>query len=322
MNFNKSIIVVAGEPNSIFLEIFFKSFKKVKIKKPLILIASHKLVKMQMSKLNFKMKIKVLDVENIFKSKVDNKQINLINVNYNSSNAFEPISSKSNAYIDNCFKIALKIIKKNKLKRLVTGPISKKYFLKKKYLGITEYISKKLGVRKNAMLIYNKNLSVCPVTTHMPLKNVVKKIDKKLIIDKVRLINDFYINNFKSKPKIGVLGINPHCESIDKFNEDDKILKPTIKKLRKQKYKIEGPLSADTAFLKNNLKNYNVILGMYHDQVLTPMKTLFEYDAVNITLGLPFLRVSPDHGPNEKMIGKNTSNPLSLIKAFSFLDKN
>ena len=172
------------------------------------------------------------------------------------------------------------------------------------------------------MLIYNKNLSVCPVTTHMPLKNVAKKIDKKLIIDKVRLINDFYINNFKSKPKIGVLGINPHCESIDKFNEDDKILKPTIKKLRKQKYKIEGPLSADTAFLKNNLKNYNVILGMYHDQVLTPMKTLFEYDAINITLGLPFLRVSPDHGPNEKMIGKNTSNPLSLIKAFSFLDKN
>ncbi len=322
MNINKSIIVVAGEPNSIFLEIFLKSFKKVKIKKPLILIASHKLLKMQMSKLNFKMKIKILDVENIFKSKVDNKQINLINVNYNSSKAFEPISSKSNAYINNCFKIALKIIKKNNLKRLVTGPISKKYFLKKKYLGITEYISKKLAVRKNAMLIYNKKLSVCPVTTHMPLKNVAKKIDKKLIIDKVRLINDFYINNFKSKPKIGVLGINPHCESIDKFNEDDKILKPTINKLRKQKYKIEGPLSADTAFLKNNLKNYNVILGMYHDQVLTPMKTLFEYDAVNITLGLPFLRVSPDHGPNEKMIGKNTSNPLSLIKAFSFLDKN
>ena len=322
MNINKSIIVVAGEPNSIFLEIFLKSFKKVKIKKPLILIASHKLLKMQMSKLNFKMKIKILDVENIFKSKVDNKQINLINVNYNSSKAFEPISSKSNAYINNCFKIALKIIKKNNLKRLVTGPISKKYFLKKKYLGITEYISKKLAVRKNAMLIYNKKLSVCPVTTHMPLKNVAKKIDKELIIDKVRLINDFYINNFKSKPKIGVLGINPHCESIDKFNEDDKILKPTINKLRKQKYKIEGPLSADTAFLKNNLKNYNVILGMYHDQVLTPMKTLFEYDAVNITLGLPFLRVSPDHGPNEKMIGKNTSNPLSLIKAFSFLDKN
>ena len=83
-----------------------------------------------------------------------------------------------------------------------------------------------------------------------------------------------------------------------------------------------GPLSADTVFLKNNRKKFNVIVGMYHDQVLTPIKTLFEYDAINITLGLPFVRISPDHGPNEKMIGKNISNPLSLIRAINFLDKN
>ena len=85
---------------------------------------------------------------------------------------------------------------------------------------------------------------------------------------------------------------------------------------------LNGPYPADTIFLKKNRKKYNVILGMYHDQVLTPIKTLFEYDAINITLGLPFTRISPDHGPNEKMLGKNTSNPLSLIKAISFLDKN
>ena len=95
-----------------------------------------------------------------------------------------------------------------------------------------------------------------------------------------------------------------------------------LRRLKKLKYKITGPLPADTTFMKNNLKNFDVILGMYHDQVLTPMKTLFEYNAINITLGLPFLRISPDHGPNEKMIGKNISNPLSLIKAISFLDKH
>ena len=92
--------------------------------------------------------------------------------------------------------------------------------------------------------------------------------------------------------------------------------------MRKIGYKITGPLPADTIFLKNNRKNYDVILGMYHDQVLTPIKTIFEYDAINITLGLPFLRISPDHGPNEKMIGKNLSNPLSLIKAIQLLDKH
>ena len=74
--------------------------------------------------------------------------------------------------------------------------------------------------------------------------------------------------------------------------------------------------------MKKNRKKFDVILGMYHDQVLTPIKTLYEYDAINITLGLPFIRISPDHGPNEKMIGMNVSNPLSLIKAISFLDKN
>ena len=75
-------------------------------------------------------------------------------------------------------------------------------------------------------------------------------------------------------------------------------------------------------FLKKNRKKFDVIIGMYHDQVLTPIKTLYEYDAINITLGLPFLRISPDHGTNIKMFGKNKSNPLSLIRALNFLDKN
>ena len=81
-------------------------------------------------------------------------------------------------------------------------------------------------------------------------------------------------------------------------------------------------MSADTIFIKNIRNKFDVILGMYHDQVLAPMKTIYEYDAINITLGLPFIRISPDHGPNEKMLGKNISNPLSLIRAIKFLDKN
>ena len=172
------------------------------------------------------------------------------------------------------------------------------------------------------MLIYNKKLSVCPITTHLPLKLVTKNINRKIIIEKVKIINEFYKTKFYFKPRIAVLGVNPHCESINKINEDEKIVKPTVKYLQKLKYKISGPYPADTIFLKKNIKNFDIILGMYHDQVLSPIKTLFEYDAVNITLGLPFTRISPDHGPNEKMVGKNISNPLSLIRAISFLDKH
>ena len=171
------------------------------------------------------------------------------------------------------------------------------------------------------MLIYNKELSVCPVTTHLPLKKVSKKINKKNIYQKIILLDEFYKRTFGYKPKIAVLGLNPHCESIDKFNEDDKIIKPVIKNLKK-KYNISGPLSADTAFIKKIRKKFDIILGMYHDQVLIPIKTLYEYDAINITLGLPFIRISPDHGPNEKMLGKNISNHFSLLQAINFLDKN
>jgi len=155
----------------------------------------------------------------------------------------------------------------------------------------------------------------------MPLKLVPKKITRKLIVEKVNIINNFYKTHLKIKPKIAVAGLNPHCESILKYNEDDKIINFTVKSLKRKKINIQGPFPVDTLFLKDNRKKYNVILGMYHDQVLTPMKTLFEYNAINITMGLPFLRISPDHGPNKKMFGKNLSNPLSLIKALNFLDK-
>ncbi len=321
MNY-KPILIVSGEPNSIFIEIFLKSLKKIKIKSPIILITSEKLFKLQMSKLKFKKQIRILKKKDLLVHKLDNNFVNIINVNYNVSKAFEKISPKSNNYIKKCFKIAFNIIKENNIKKFINGPINKKTFLNKNYLGITEYISKQFKIKKNAMLIFNDKLSVCPLTTHVPLKHVIKQINKKNIYEKANLIKVFYKKNFNINPKIAVLGLNPHCESIHKFNEDDKIIKPAINHLKSKKFKISGPHSADTLFLKNNRKKFDVIIGMYHDQVLTPIKTLFEYDAINITLGLPFTRISPDHGPNEKMIGKNISNPDSLIKAISFLDKH
>ncbi len=320
MNF-KPILLVAGEPNSIFLEILFKIYKNKKIKSPLILIGSQKLIHMQMKKLNFKKKIRLLELDNIKSYKLDNSSINLINVEYNQKKAFEKISVKSKTYIKNCFEIAFNLIERKITNKLINGPISKKYFLNKKFLGMTEYLSKKFDKKKFAMLIYNKELSVCPVTTHLPIKKVSSKINKIIIKDKVILIDGFFKKFLGFKPKIAVTGLNPHCESIEQFNEDDKILKPTIKDLSKSGYKISGPFPADTIFLKKNRSKFNVIIGMYHDQVLSPFKTLFEYDAINITLGLPFIRVSPDHGPNQNMLGKNLSNPLSLFKAINFLEK-
>ena len=318
---SKPILIVAGEPNSVFLEIFFK-LKNTKIKSPLILIASHKLLILQMKKLKINKKIKLIDSNKINFYSLDNKVINLIDVKYNQKKPFEKISKKSNNYINQSFLIAITLIKQGFTDKLINGPISKKTFLNKKKLGITEYISDKFRIKNNAMLIYNKKLAVCPLTTHVPLKNVAKRINAKLIIEKIKLIDDFYKQKLKLKPKIAVLGLNPHCETVSNFDEDKNIVSPAINYLKRKNFKISGPFSSDTIFLKQNRSKYDVILGMYHDQVLSPLKTLFEYDAINITLGLPFTRISPDHGPNEHMLGKNKSNPLSLIRAISFLDKN
>jgi 4-hydroxy-L-threonine phosphate dehydrogenase PdxA len=318
---NKPILIVPGETESIFFEILFKSIRSNKFKSPLILITSIKILQAQMKRFKFKKKIRIIDLIYLKKNKLDNLKINLINIDNYISNKIKKNTINTNAYIKNCFDIAFKILKTNFSNKLLNGPINKSLFLNRKFPGMTEYISSKFNIKKNAMLIYNEDLSVCPLTTHLPLKLVSNKISRKLIKEKTILINDFFLKNRGFKPKIAVTGLNPHCESTLKFNEDDKILVPAIKTLRKNGYKIYGPFSADTIFLKQNRDKYNVILGMYHDQVLSPIKTLKEYNAINVTLGLPFYRVSPDHGPNKKMINKNLSNSISLTKSIKFLDQ-
>ena len=316
------ILVVNGEPNSVFSEIFVKSINKLKVKTPIIYIFSEKLLRKQMKKLKLNKKIQLLNINKLNEYKLDNNSINLINIDYKQKRSFKKISDKSQQFIKKSFNTAFKIIKKKKITKFINGPISKKHFLNKKYLGMTEYISNYFSKKNTCMLIFNKNLSVCPLTTHLPLSLVSKKINKKDLKNKIILIQNFYKTFLNKEPRIGVLGLNPHCESVLQINEDQNIIKPLVNNMKKKGFKISGPFAADTAFLKNNRKKFDVIIGMYHDQVLTPIKTLFEYDAINITLGLPFLRISPDHGPNEKMMGKNLSNPLSLIQSIKFLDKN
>ena len=314
------ILIVSGEPNSVFFEILFKTLNKIKIKSPIVLIGSYKVLKFHMDHFNFKFKIKLVDKKKIFQKKIEKNIINLINVDYKFSNKFQKISKNSKNYIDTCFIIALELLNKNFTKKFINGPISKKKYLNKKYLGITEFLVKKTKSKNYAMIIYNEKLSVSPITTHLPIKKITKKITKKIIIEKIKIISDFYKKNLNIKPKIAITGLNPHCESNHKFNEEKKIIVPSINYLRKKGFNISGPFPADTLFLKNIRKKFNIIVGMYHDQVLGPMKTIYEYKAINITAGLPFIRISPDHGPNEKMLGKNISNAESLIKAIKFLD--
>ena len=319
---NKPIIIVAGEPFSIFSEIFLKSIKKKINKQAIILIISENLFVKQTKKLNIKFKINLIDKDNFNIRSLSKIKINIINVDFKFKKTFDKISNKSNNYIEKCFEIALKLLKKNIFAGLINGPISKKNFLNTKFMGITEYLANKTNKNnKVAMLIYNKKLSVSPITTHLPLKLVNKNLSKKKIINQVKIIRNFYKSVLNKEPRFAVTGLNPHCESNYKTSEEKKIIIPAINSLMKDKYKIKGPFAADTIFMKEKIKSFDVVIGMYHDQVLSPAKTIFEFNAINITLGLPFIRISPDHGPNVEMLGMNISNPDSLIEAIKFFNK-
>ena len=314
------ILIVLGEPQSTFSEILYKYFKSkefLKINKKIILIGSIVLFQKQMQNLNFNLKLNLIN--DLKEAKIN--KINILNVNYKNKKIFSKISTDSKKYISNCFMLALNLIKKDKKIVLINGPVSKKHFLNKKYPGVTEYISKQTKTNKQVMIIYNDRLSVSPITTHLPLKYVTRNITKKKIINNAKQIKKFYENFLNKKPKIAILGLNPHCETFDKVSEEKKIIIPAIKFLKKINLNVNGPFPADTFFLKKNVDKYDVVIGMYHDQVLTPIKTLYNFKAINITLGLPFIRISPDHGPNNFMIGKNKSDPSSIFYAMKFIKK-
>ena len=205
MKTDKPITIVLGEPNSVFIEILSKVLNKTYIKKkyPIILIGSNELIKSQLKKLKKKLNYEIIDINNFNFEKL-RKKIYLIDISYNFRKAFEKISFKSHKYISNSFTKGLKLVNNKVSNILINGPISKKHFLKNKYPGITEYVfdkSKKNISKKPVMLIYNSKFSVSPLTTHLPLKKVNKKINQNLIINSVNQINNFYKFKLKKKTK-------------------------------------------------------------------------------------------------------------------------
>ena len=317
----KPIAIIAGEPNSISSEIIFKSWKlrKKYIHKPIIVIGSIQLLNLQKKKLKYQIKIK--EIKNNFSLKdLNSKELPVYNVKYRQNLPFRKISNKSNKYIFRCFDIATSLSKDKKIVGFINCPISKETLFNNKHGGVTEFLSKKAGSKNSeVMLIYNKKLSVSPLTTHIPLGQVSKKKNKLQIIKKIKIINNFYKKILKKKPCIAVLGLNPHNFSSAKKSEEREIIIPAIKKIEK-KIKVMGPISPDTSFVVYKKYKFDVILGMYHDQVLTPFKTLFKYSSINITLGLPYIRISPDHGIAENIVGKRIADPASLIESIKFFN--
>ena len=316
----KKIIIVAGDPNSINCEIISKTWRAVNtsIKRKIYLIGNFNLINKQFQKL--KRKVSIIKVKQLEDSSSPNK-LKIIDIPLNFKNPFKVSLQNSTKYITESFNLAHKLAQNKRVKGLINCPIDKKLLNKSKKIGVTEFLASKNKLNKGSevMFIHNKKLSVVPITTHINIKNVSKKININLIIKKMNTLQKDFKKLFGKRPKIGILGLNPHNAELNSNSEEVRIINPAILKLKKKGFYVKGPLSADTLFI-NNYKKYDVIVGMYHDQVLTPFKSLFQFDAINITLGLDYLRVSPDHGPAKDIINKNTANHLSLLSCVKFIN--
>lgn len=313
---NNLIGIISGEPRSINSEIIAKAWGKKK--KNIFIIGNYSILQKQFFKLGFKIPlIKIDRLENFKKG----KKLNILNVPLKFKSTFKVSPSEVQSYIFKCFNLAHELAVNKKISGFINAPIDKKIF-DNKYLGVTEYLSKKNNIKnREVMMIYNRKLSVVPLTTHVQIKNVTNKINFYLIKKKLLTLNEFYLKLFKKKPKIAILGLNPHNSENNIYSIENKIIKPAVTKLKKLKINIDGPFPADTAFNKKNRVLYDVIVGMYHDQVLAPLKALYGFDSINVTLGLKYLRLSPDHGTAKDIIGLNKASPQSLICAINFLNR-
>ena len=318
----RKIIIFTGDPNSINSEIIHKTWNKLdkKLKKRIYFISNYNLIKSQFKKLKYNTKIN--KVKNIFDQE-GSLNIKIIDINLKFQNPFSVKKSIASKFIKNSLEVCHNLALKNYTQGFINCPIDKNLLNSRKKIGVTEYLASKCNIKNNkeAMLIYNKKFSVSPITTHLDIKEISKKITPALIINKIKTLNQWYKKKLKKKPKIAVLGLNPHNAELRKNSEEKRIIIPTIKKLEKSGINIKGPFVADTFFM-DSFKKFDLLIGMYHDQVLTPFKSIYKFDAINITIGLKYIRTSPDHGTAKTMIGKNKANPNSLIKCIDFINKS
>ncbi len=259
-------------------------------------------------------------------SKVNSKQVNLYNC-WEEEVAITPgtLTPQAGQYAVKSLQFATQALKEGKIDGLVTAPIHKNNVQgpEFKYTGHTPYFKEFFGVPEVLMLLVSESLRVGLVTEHVPLKEVAGLITREAIQAKLSVLNaslqkDFNIN----RPKIAVLGLNPHAGDEGLIGkEEEEIIKPAIKDAKQHNMLVSGPFSADAFFARGYHQKFDAVLAMYHDQGLIPFKSLAMGDGVNFTAGLPNVRTSPDHGTAFDIAGKDKANPSSFRSAiFSCLD--
>lgn len=213
---------------------------------------------------------------------------------------------------------AIKLARDGKIDAISTAPINKEAMHKAgyKFQGHTEILATRTKAKNYAMMFVSDTLWIMLATTHLPLKDVSKNLDKKKVLRTIKLAHETLFRLREKKPRIGVAGLNPHAGEAGIFGDEEiKIIKPAVDEARKMGINVKGPVSPDAIFYLANIGMFDIIVAMYHDQGLIPLKLLSFNRSVNVTIGLPIIRTSVDHGTGFDIAGKGWANPHSLIEA-------
>lgn len=316
---DKKIVVgiSIGDLNGIGAEIMLKTFADPRMFDfcTPVVFASQKAI--QFLKKHLNLTTQTQKVESL--DKLVDKKLNIINVWNDPFNFdFGKETKKAGEYAIASLKSATEALKEKKIDALLTAPINKANIQSEEFSfpGHTDFLAKEL--QGNAlMFMVSDELKVGLLTDHVAVKDVASVITPELIKEKITTINDSLKKDFRiRKPKIAVLGINPHSGDNGVIGkEDDEVLKPVIEKLYNNKVMVFGPYAADSFFGSNNYKKFDAVIASYHDQGLIPFKTLTFGNGVNYTAGLSEVRTSPDHGTAYEIAGKGVADASSFIEA-------
>lgn len=308
-----------GDINGIGLEVIIKTFldpQMLEVCTPVI-FGSNKTASFHRKALNIE------DFSfNLIKdiSEINHKRANIINV-YEEDVIIE-LGAQTEAggkYALKSLEAAAYALSQNQIDVLVTAPINKENIQSPdfKFPGHTEYLDEKFGTGDSLMFLVSDNLRVAVVTGHIPVTRVAQELTTEKIIKKIQVLNNSLIQDFSvRKPKIAVLGLNPHAGDNGVIgNEEQQIIMPAINKTKEEGMLVYGPYPADGFFGNGTYKNFDAVLAMYHDQGLIPFKTIAFNSGVNFTAGLPIVRTSPDHGTAYDIAGKNMASEESFRRA-------
>lgn len=312
-----------GDINGIGMEVILKTFEDPKILELCtpIIFGSNKTVSFQRK--HFELNTNFQGIDKIEDAIVG--KLNVLNCWKDSpSIAFGQVTEEAGKYAFLSLKRAVEALKKGDVDVLVTAPINKNNIQSEEFTfpGHTDYLAKELN-GKSLMFMVSEDLKVGLFTDHVPLKEVSSHITESLIFEKIKAMNESLRKDFRlHRPKIAVLGLNPHCGDNGVIgNEDDEVIRPALKKLFEQGILVFGPFSADSFFATQNYRNYDTVIAPYHDQGLIPFKTLSFGSGVNYTAGLSRVRTSPDHGTAYEIAGKGIADADSFRQAvFTAID--